>query len=459
MQSRRFQGVTRRGKVLAGFLAVAMVLGGGGSPSPETEILLQICFAGAVLFWIWWASGDGFDGSGIPRPLVIAGAVILAIPLLQLVPLPPAIWQALPGREPELQALRLVGEQDSWRALSVSPHLTLAALLAMIPAVGAFWAASTLTQPDRRFLLVVIWIVALAGAALGVVQMAGGPDAFRLYEKTHLGWLTAFHANRNAAADVLLIGMLALSGWFAGIGAGPQSARQRVILFAAGQFILLAAVVMTGSRAGIALLLLTLPLHWLLLRPKGLDLKGKFLAAGAIAVALAMVILPIALSGNTRLSQVASRFDASSDARFPLWQDSWDAVTAFWPAGSGIGTFMQAFAPYESIEHLDQFFPNRAHNDYLEFLLEGGVMAPVLLAIAVVMLFQVLRRIVAAGASQQPVELVGVGILAIIALHSIVDYPLRNMAIACLAGVAAGLLPIGSPERTTSAGKGREGET
>jgi uncharacterized protein YycO len=34
----------------------------------------------------------------------------------------------------------------------------------------------------------------------------------------------------------------------------------------------------------------------------------------------------------------------------------------------------------------------------------------------------------------------GLGVLIIIALHSVVDYPLRSMALACLAGVAAGML-------------------
>jgi VIT1/CCC1 family predicted Fe2+/Mn2+ transporter len=32
------------------------------------------------------------------------------------------------------------------------------------------------------------------------------------------------------------------------------------------------------------------------------------------------------------------------------------------------------------------------------------------------------------------------GVLIIITLHSLVDYPLRSMALACLAGVAGGML-------------------
>ena len=457
--SRSLQGVSRRGIVLGAFLAWAMVLGGGGSPNPETEILVQIGFGLAVILWLWWASPDN-DAPRIvlPRMALAAGIIVLALPLVQIVPLPPMLWHALPGREAEIQSLALVGQEQSWRALSVSPHLTLAALLAMIPAVSAFWAASMITQRDGQLVLAVISIVALAGAALGVLQMAGAPDSFRLYEKTHLGWLTAFHANRNAAADVLLCGMLALSGWFSLRRLRGLSDKPGTSLYVAAQFVLIVAVVMTGSRAGIALLILTVPIHWFILRPRRMEMRGKLALAGGGAIAIVLVALPLALSGNTRLAQVAQRFDATSDARFPLWQDSLEAIGAFWPVGSGVGSFTHAFAPFESAEHVDQFFPNRVHNDYLEFLLEAGLAAPILLILAMILLVMVFRRTGDAPAEGQTIHMVAFGILAIIALHSIVDYPLRNMAIACLAGVAAGLLPIGSPGRNKRTGKGREGE-
>ncbi|MBX7457924.1 O-antigen ligase family protein [Qipengyuania sp. 1NDH17] len=456
LPSRSFRGVSRRGVIAAAFVALAMVLGGGGSPSPATEMVVQLGFAVALVAWLLWARLGEERQRAIPRLLLWFGLALLALPLLQLVPLPPAIWQSLPSRELQQATLSLIGEGESWRALSISPPVTLAALLALLPAVGTMWGTSLLHRRDRRFLLLAIVIVTIAGALLGALQMAGGPDDFRLYEKTHRGWLTAFHANRNAAADALLIGALALSARFQA-SSRDEPRRRYLPIFAAAQLILVVALILTGSRTGIALLVVSLPFHWMMLRPAGANLSRRTLFAATVAFVAALVALPLALASNSRLARVAERFDATGDARFPLWEDTLDAISGFWPAGSGVGTFPHAFQPFESLEHLDQFFPNRAHNDYLEFLLEAGLLAPAILAFGAIALFMLARRAWKLSPQDHASQLFALGTLAIVALHSIVDYPLRNMAIACLAGVAAGLLTV-APRSGNAPGRneGRE---
>lgn len=448
MKTRR---ISRRGLICAGFLACAMMLGGGGSPNPGTEVLLQLVFVAAVVGWIWWLRGEGV----VPAALLWLGIAVLAIPMLHLVPLPPVIWHHLPGRELEIATLSLVGKENSWRSLSISPPLTFAGLLAMIPAIGTMWAVSALGRHDRRLLVLVVALVALAGAALGALQMAGGPDAFRLYEKTHRGWLTAFHANRNAAVDVLLIGSLALTAFYATAGDRTMR-RHRAFVFLSAQLVLLVAVLMTGSRAGIALLLVALTIHWAILRRSGELLPVKWVIGGLAGVAAALLALPFVAGANSRLSRVVQRFDATGDARFPLWEDTWTAVQGFGWAGSGIGTFTNAFLPYESFTYLDPASPNRAHNDYLEFLLEAGVLAPIILLAALGVLAHVARTAVRLSPGDHALRLFAVGVLAIVALHSIVDYPLRNMAIACLFAAAVGLLsPIPGETRGRT---GRDGK-
>ena len=439
--------------IVAGFIACAMVLGGGGSPSPWAEFALQGLFVAALIAWIWWAPAKGTQIASVPRPLLVFGVSLLALPLLQLVPLPPSIWHSLPQRELELASLSLVDAQDSWRPMTISPSLTLAGFLALVPAVCTAFAVSALPAADRRLLMAVIAVMALAGAALGAMQMVGGEDAFRLYEQSHRGWLTAFHANRNAAADVLLIGSLALSGLFA----GSPGIKGRWPIIAACQAILLVALALTGSRAGIALLVIALVIHWFMLRPPDIDRRTRWLFAGVAGVVLALFALPLALAGNTRLARVAERFDARSDARIPLWEDALDALAGYWPSGSGLGTFPTAFQPFESFEYLDAAFVNRAHNDYLELLLEYGLLAIPLLIGGALALFTMVRRAWRVSPQEHAAQLFGIATLTIIALHSIVDYPLRNMAIACLAGVAAGLLTV-TPRQAgwSTAREGRE---
>ena len=418
-----------------------MVLGGGGSPSPKAEIIVQLGFVAALSAWLWWAPKHGFAQlNDIPKPLIWLGAALLALPLIQLVPLPPAIWQALPGRDFQQASLGLVGAQDSWRPLSISPPRTLAALLALVPAVALMWAAASLPSRDRRFVILAIAAVSVAGAALGALQLAGGDGAFQLYELSHRGWLTAFHANRNAAVDVLLIGSLALSAWFAGKSMPGPVARRRIPILLAGQGVLLLAAVLTGSRMGIVLILPVLAINAMILKSVGMGKMLDIALRAAAVLVAAMLALPWLLSGNARLAEVASRFDVAGDARILLWRDTVSAIEAFFPVGSGIGTFPVAFGPYESFESLSPASINRAHNDYLEFLLEAGLLAPVLIALGACALFAAGRKAWRECPWDRAPQIFALGTLAVIALHSFVDYPLRNMAIACLAGVAAGLL-------------------
>ncbi len=431
---------TRRGVVVAAYLAAALVLGGGGSPSAIAEVLVQLAFAGAVLAWAWWAQPAAPADAYVPRSLVVLAGAILALPLVHLIPLPPALWQALPARELTRDALGIVGAADAWRPLSIAPFATLGSLLAVVPAVGIMIATATLSTRDRRFLLLTIAALALAGAALGVLQMASGPGRFRLYEISHDTWLTAFYANRNAAVDFLLIGMLALTAWVAGIARRRPLLKGDVGFATILQLFLLAAVVLTGSRTGIALLPVVLLVQFAILRSGGAARKlstAFALLAGAIAT---MSLVAIVSSGNARLSTLLERFDAGRDTRVDLWQDALSASAAYWPFGSGLGSFTRAFLPFERFSTMDELFPNRAHNDYLEFLIEAGLPGTGVLLCAAVAVFLLMRGAWFASPEQRSQTLFAAGVLLVIALHSVVDYPLRTMALASLAGVAVGLL-------------------
>ena len=437
-----------------------MALGGGGSPAPASELALQLAFAIAAAAWLF-AGPPVLDNSPtIPKSLVCFGLALLAVPLIQLVPLPPAIWHDFPRRELLREVLAIVGAADEWRPLSIAPYRTFGGLLALVPAIGAMWAVALLPREDRRLLVAVVAGMALAGAGLGALQVASGPEAFRIYPASHRDWLTAFHANRNAAADVLLIGSLAATAWFA-VSAGrfPMARPARLLLYVSAQTVLLAAIVFTGSRAGIALAALIMSFHFRMLSGS----KGRLWKATRRGVILALVLaFPVFtyLANNTQVLRVAERFAATSDTRFALWRDGFDAMRAFWPTGSGVGTFSSAIQSFERARHLDPFFPNRAHNDYLEFIIEAGILAPAILVLGTIALSICARRAWRLSPQDHVLQLFALGSLAIIALHSLVDYPLRNMTIACLAGVAAGLLtatPRGNAVQGSPRGRNEEG--
>jgi O-antigen ligase len=384
------------------------------------------------------------------RVALLLVVIPLVIPVVQLIPLPPSVWASLPGRENEVAALSLIGEQGSWRPISESPSRTLASLLALVPAVCCFYAVARLDLGERRLVLITIVVMALVSAWLGAVQLAARGKGFNFYPEHSVGWVTGFQANRNATADVLLIGLLALAAVVV-----PYLSRDRTRLplgltrrafsiFAGGVAIfLLAATGMTGSRAGVALILVAGAgcafMYWVSRRPDSGNFSRRTVILLIAVLAIGGAAAFAALAQNTAISRVTERFSDLGSSRTQVWEDSWFALQQYWPVGFGMGGFEPAMLPAERLEYLNAQIPNRAHNDFLEIGIEAGILGYVLLVAAVLTVITLVLR--SWGEPRMRGQIVfGLSVLLLIALHSVVDYPLRSMAVACLSGVAGGLL-------------------
>nr|WP_232843179.1 O-antigen ligase family protein [Allopontixanthobacter confluentis] len=446
-------------------LAVSLVFGGGGSPNPWSEMVVQFA-AGAVLLWLLLARSIARSPARTPgtTPAVILRparakvsrsamwliAIVLVVPAVQLVPLPPALWQAMPGRAPEIAALDLAGMAQSWRPWSVSPHLTLAGLLALVPPVMLFALTCMLGLQGQKMLLAIIVATGLAAVLLGALQVASGGREFYLYSQVHTPWVTGFFANRNAAADFFLISGLAAAALLLPprpIPGDPQAHTVTgpvIIGLVVMVAVLMLATVLTGSRTSIALILVALAAQAWLAIPLFRMVAGQNgwapIARAVLIAAMVSAAIYVGLRGNAEIAVVASRFGATTDFRSELWADTWYAIRQFWPWGAGIGTFVPVFVAGERLEVVDATMPNRAHNDYLEFLLETGVIAPFILAAITLILSRAAWHHWRAAPDRRPLLVFAAGTLVLIALHSLVDYPLRNMALSAVAAVAAGLL-------------------
>ncbi len=454
MGAREGKAPARHSAIAMAFIAGAVVLGGGGSPNPVTEILLQLLFVAAALAWLWIpARGGPMPVTREPAAWLICG-LVLALPLAQLIPLPPGVWTALPGQEDRIAALALVGDDTGWQPLTHSPARTFAALLALFPALFAFLATASLDARGRFWVVSAVAAMALVTALLGALQLSFGAEAPYLYAENHRGVVTGFQANRNAAVDLLLIGMAAAVAMLApSLAAEPN--RQRLAtppwrigdrriaaLTLAGLLVVLFfAAVLTASRAGIALLPLVLLGAWAILRPALSDLGGlRYLPGLVVLVAVVVVIVVAMQGGNAALGSVAERFVFSDDYRRELWRDGWYMANRAWPAGIGLGGAQSALIAAERLEVLDSMIPNRVHNDYLELALEGGVLGLALLGAVCVVLAWLAWRAWLDRPRERHFTALGLIILLVAALHSFVDYPLRSMALACLIGTGAGLL-------------------
>ncbi|MFN7619470.1 MAG: hypothetical protein ACK5RN_05000, partial [bacterium] len=180
-------------------------------------------------------------------------AALVAIPLIQLIPLPPAIWTGLPGRDPMVLALELAGIPPGWSPLSLTPDRTWASALALAPPAAFFLAVLSLSHIQRERLVQVCIAAAIASILLGAAQLASGGDNLYVWHWTRVGSVTGFFANRNHLASLLLI-VLPFAITF-----GAATLRRRdqrtTALWIGGLFAGLVVVALAAirSRAGITL--------------------------------------------------------------------------------------------------------------------------------------------------------------------------------------------------------------
>ncbi len=429
------RAIGTRGEFYAGaLLLVALVFGGGGSPAPMAELIVEVSAAFIFSGWLFLAG----KREPIARRIWILALIVLVLPLAQLVPLPPSIWHELPGRGLALANLSQAGGEGDWRPLSLMPHQTFSSALAMVPPLLLMLLCASMPVEKRNALFAVVAGVGFASLLIGVGQLQGGSGALRFYDYTHESWIIGFQANRNATADIFLIAIIALGAFWS---ANARTRGLPVWAFAALLATLALGVVFTGSRAGIALLFIAAPVSIVASRvAHGSKLRRPWLVPLGLAASLAAAVM--ASLKIPSVMAVADRFAARSDFRAELWEDGLTAMAAYWPTGGGIGAFRALFLPFERLEVVDATMPNRAHNDYLEILIEAGVFGAAALGICAIIVATLLCTAWRRGAMVRNQWLFAMGTVAIIAAHSLVDYPLRSMSLACLLAMAVGLLSV-----------------
>lgn len=395
---------------------------------------------------------------------LVACAAVAAPPALQLVPLPPLIWRALPGRDIRLDAFRLNGLEPGWFPLSLNPQATANAALSMIAPIAIFLAVIQMDAAQRRNLCNLIVVFAIASVFLGIGQIAGGPESpLRFFTETNPTEAVGFFANRNHFAALLYLAVLLAAPAAVEAGATLTNRLQRrrqgqgpILTIAVTLpiiFLLCTGQILTRSRAGVGLTILALAAVSLLAvfdeRNKQRGGTAALIGGGIFAVLLFAVPLG--------LPRFVERFQAVGEgtSRLSIFNHLSVAIYDFLPTGSGISTFPDIYALYEKPSELSaNAFVNQGHNDWAQVALEGGFLA--VAAAAVFFAWLAYRGAPAwlppSGAPDAVTRKSAACAVVLVLLHSFVDYPLRTAACMALFAVACGLLtPAGSRNRRSSA--------
>lgn len=400
-------------------------------------MLLELGAVAALLLRLW---PPVFSGETKPPPRTCLALALLSLyALVYLIPLPFGLWAALPGRAPYAQALGLLEAPDvRWRPLAIVPMLAESFWLALLPPLAVFLGAVALPIRSLNVLIAIVLGMAVTQALLGLMQMGAGSTSPLCLGNPYCGGsATGTYVSRDHLAGLLeMVLPVGLGLLAATVGQAPRDKdhrrtwRERLlflstwrahveVFYGAVSIAILLGLIFTRSRSGLMLAMLGILLAALSFarRLGGNNVFGTIGTVTAIGVALAVEI---------GLAPVLQRFtwqDPLQDSRWTVYSSALQGIGSFFPLGSGAGTFPEIYRRFQPLE-LGHFSVDHAHNEYLEWLFEGGLMGAFILLLLLALYARQWFRMRAH--THWPIfrfAQIGAGIgLLLISLHGLVDF-------------------------------------
>ncbi len=440
------------------------------------EATTQLYLFGAVLvaFVLWSVAALAVGRRGMIVPLVglpVLGGVLLG--LVQLIPLGPVSSPSVETPTTKLRAALTAPVPKTHSAQTstaepyyIAPHslapastrrdvaLLLFALVMLLLGANLFSR-----QASFRILCQAIAVNGVLLTLFGFFQQATWNG--RLYWRFPLpGSATPFgpFVYHNQAASYLAICLAGALGWLwflseqAPVRFGGRSRCQPRGSWQSRHLARVAAMLAIGVIcAGIlgslsrGIFLATTAgagVAWLVM-PHGARKSSQIITGGiGLCVVLGLLAwLGVSEQVNSRLTSLLHSETLEGETRLPHWRDSLGAVADFWTTGSGLGTYRYVYTQYQ--DHANQLWFEHAHNQYLEALVDGGVVGLGLLFAAIgLMGLAAWALLKSRNRTAHGFGLLGLFLLVTHVLHAVVDYvmylPPNMMLFALLCGAIAG---------------------
>lgn len=330
-------------------------------------------------------------------------------------------------------------------SISVNRDLTTLALVRLITAASVFWTALQLCRDGMRAsrLIAAIATIGTVYAAYGIVAAKAGPLPWLVYLPSDSDMVSATFINHNSFATYAGLGVIAISGLIlrlyqheAGVASGGlrlqvasfiEATGGRGAALLAGGFLILVALILTGSRGGVLSTGLGLFVLGVLARRRGQNRVKEPL--GTILFGVVLVAATLLAFGGLLAGSLEERglYDAGRMAVYLLTLRSILYVPLL---GYGYGTFADVFPMYRDRSISVDGIWAQAHDTYLEVFQGLGVVFGSMLVATIVLL--VLRCIKGAIRRQQNVMVprVAASAACLVGVHALVDFSLQMQAVA-----------------------------
>jgi O-antigen ligase len=428
-----------------------------GGVQPLTYTLMESAVFLGVLLLLWKQTRRGEIALRVPL-----WPVLFALwSLLQLVPLPSFfIGWICPARLLDPNLIGMSHGQWVWTALSIYPHDSVLALVKFLAYLSAFLLAAHLfdSQKRRSTLLRTLILLGCFEAVYGIVQyLTGWQKIFTYTKQFDLQEATGTYINRSHFAGLLELTIpfvLAALFYSFEIWSGGQqvetnrnaavrrgSSGFQLLFYVFVLLIMVMGVLFSRSRMGILATLFSI-LFMFLAALVRLRVGRRAWMAGVFLFLFCVLAYAIWIG----LGPVLARFEPVSESAYPLmegrisiWENALHLVRDYPLTGAGLGTFGLAFRHYQT--GLVNFYVDHAHNDYLEFACDSGLLGAALLFLPI--LYLLVRMIISFlddPRRYRPAVTLGcIGSTLALLIHSATDFNLQIPANALIFAVMLGI--------------------
>lgn len=400
-----------------------------GSVEAWSTALWELAVLGLLLLWgveVLKRGRLGVGGGWIAWPMV--GLLLLG--LIQLMPiLPPGTS----GRE----------------TITIDSFATTQAVIRIAASIAFFLLVATFVNTDQRRTIAVNTILAVCAlvALVGIGQSFIGKA---LWQRGTFGPFV----NRNHFAGFMVMGV----GLAGGLLIGRSVRRELLAVYGSVLLLLGAGVLLSASRGGVLALgaeilflaLVALPIA--LTGSRRSPGRGALIlrSFGALLIGGAAIVGSLYLVGSEGLVRNISQTANEIDGRLPLDErysrrDIWQATSRMiadhpW-FGVGLGAFPFAYTRYDQSSGAQRV--EQTHNDYLQILADAGLVGGLLTLVFVILFFVSAFR--AARTHHRRRRSIVLGALSgcfAIAIHSFVDF---NLQVTANAQLFLALLALTTP--------------
>jgi len=304
------------------------------------------------------------------RYMIFTLAILLIYIFIQMIPFPQAILRYLSPQSFDIYSFFTLDERLKM-SVSINIYNTESEFLRML-AYSLFFLLLSFSIKDMAALQRMMKILIYFGfglAIFAILQKATWDGKLYWVREITVGFPFGPFVNRNHYAGFIdMIIPLSLGLAF------TEKDREKQILYGFFGLIMATSLFISLSRAGIisffaGIAVFALFLSW-----------DKFSRQKRWVVLLLFVFALFSYLFYLGIDPIIDRFyktDLTREARFTVWSGTLNAFKDFYLTGSGLGTFINIFPLYAPKDM--GIIYDHAHNDYLEFILEAGIVGTVLL--------------------------------------------------------------------------------